>query len=679
MILQELRELANAAQWIESQDFARADVHWLLRIDLEGKPMRDPNGKLACWFALRAEPPPGSKSKPRFGRSFTNCPKVDRPSGSRIRADYLVGRFDRMLFAWDELLPPAKTKRDAKNRQWKIAAREETGKLANVLAVQTGNAALVAVSRLYQSLESDGALRAELLSSLRERMDADGAALDQLFKRSVAFTLVQDDLLPMFERQDTQAIWREHRSNEKENNSSGNTRESIPCLCCKRLCDPVRIHETKIKGLPGPGRSGVSLIAYNKKSFWSQGFRDSLNAPTCQQCVDAYSTALNRLLQDYLQPEQRHPSFGGSVRTAGLAFCYWCREPLEAARDPMRLLYDAPVKQVSDLINALRSGESSAVPTTAVENFFVLPMSAPSKGRAVVHDWITTSLERLHRNLAEWFSATAIIDPYTGKIADPVRLADPPPDVSPQVKAQYLKRHIPSALGRWHKQKRQWDVPARLMTSIIRFALRAEPLPLEVLQLALGRLRAEIHNRDRDAGHLRGFTTARLGLMRAALNQQLFWKGELLMPGLDRTRHDPPYVCGRLLAVLSRIQAKAIAGIQTDVNTGQEREQRLSASIVSRYYGAASSRPATGLYVPMRMRIAHLNKLDRDYPASATRFRKEVQQILGLLVNLPKTLSPAEQCVFAIGFEHQMAELFRPKHADSEGAESVAHSDRDGD
>ena len=136
------------------------------------------------------------------------------------------------------------------------------------------------------------------------------------------------------------------------------------------------------------------------------------------------------------------------------------------------------------------------------------------------------------------------------------------------------------------------------------------------------------------------------------------------MPGLDRSRGDPAYVCGRLLAILSRIQAKAMSA-----NSDAEKERRLSANVVSRYYGAASSRPATGLYLPLRMRIHHLNKLDRDDPWAAIGLRKELQETCSLvdIDTLPRTLSPAQQCVFAIGFEHQMAEFFRPRKPPIDG------------
>ncbi|MBI2480097.1 MAG: type I-C CRISPR-associated protein Cas8c/Csd1, partial [Planctomycetia bacterium] len=406
----------------------------------------------------------------------------------------------------------------------------------------------------------------------------------------------------------------------------------------------------------------VSLIAYNKDAFQSHSLEDSLNAPMCQRCVDAYSVAFDRLLRPSAAAPAG-PSFGGAREVAGVAFCYWCRDPLK--QDPMLLPFEAPVKDVDNLLQAVDRGDDVAAASKLEETFFVLPVSAPSKGRAVVHGWITTTLSQVRQNLADWFKATEIVDPFTGEKADPVRLADPPRDADNVERARIYNRHIPSALSRWNREKRQWEIPSSLVSAIVRCAIEGPlkaPLPLEILSAALTRLRADVHKRS--GGRMPGFTTARIGLMRAILNQHPeLRKGEPIMPGLDRTRDDAAYVCGRLLAVLTRAQAAALRG--------DGDEQRISASVVSRYYSSASARPATGLYVPTKMRIAHLNKLDRDAPGLAIRFRKELEEIFGLLggpTDLPPTLTPAEQCIFAIGFEHQMAELWKAKTKGNDGS-----------
>ena len=652
MILQELKDLADAAGWMEGKEFTDVTVHWLLRIDADGNPIRDAGGNLICWHRLTTDPPAKSKKKPKPGRLFPGAPKINRRNQNDIKADFLVGRADRLLFTTDEDSSAGKT-------------RIETENLLRQIASHTDEPAILAADKFYHRCREQPAVREELLAALiwqlkaemvadRDETEKEQAAASEATRQVITFSLDTDDYEPAFSKRRAKAEWRDIvRKSLLE--SSSHVDNQRPCLCCGESCTPLRIHEAKIKGLPGPGRTGVSLIAYNKEAFQSHGLEDSLNAPMCQRCVDAYTVSLDRLIRPSVDATAG-PSYGGSRETAGIAFCYWCRNPLD--QDPMLLPFEAPVKDVENLFNAAGRGDDTATLSNLEDRFFVLPISAPSKGRAAVHGWITTTLGEVRQNLAAWFEATKIVDPFTGRTAEPVRLTDPPREADKVEKARIYNRHIPSALSRWNREKRHWEIPSSLISAIVRCALEGPtraPLPLEVLSAALIRLRADVHKRD--AGRLPGFTTARVGLMRAVLNQHPeLRKGGPIMLGLDRKRDDAAYVCGRLLAVLTRAQAAALRG--------DGKEQRISASVVSRYYSAASARPSTGLYVPIKMRIAHLNKLDRDAPDLAIRFRKELEEIFGFLGSpndLPKTLTPAEQCVFAIGFEHQTAELWKGK------------------
>jgi len=659
MILQELKNLADAAGWMEAKEFTDATVHWLLRIDGDGNPVRETNGSLRCWHRLTTEPPAGSKKKPKPGRVFPGAPRVNRRNQNDIKPDFLLGRADRLVFVTEEDSPAGKT-------------RTATEELLRQAADQTDEPAIIAVRRFYDRCRQEPALREQLLVTLKEQLKAEmpadrdesekeQAAAEQALQQIIAFSLESDHYTPAFAKRKAKDVW-VGVSNQISPEATAMAQDQRPCLCCGEVCAPLPIHEAKIKGLPGPGRTGASLVACNKQAFQSHGLEDSLNAAMCRRCVDAYTIALNELIRPSAT-QSSGPLYGGSRPVAGVAFCYWCRDPLD--QDPASLLFEAPAKEVEELLRAVHKGDGAAAERSLEDNFFVLPISAPSKGRAAVHGWITTTLGEMRQNLALWFKATEIVDPFTGRIAEPVRLADPPRDADKVEKARIYGRHIPAALSRWNRDKRQWDIPSSLVSALVRCAIEGPdkvPLPLEVLSAALTRLRAEVH--ERRAGPLPGFTTARIGLMRAVLNQHPeLRKGGPIMPGLDRKRDDPAYVCGRLLAVLTRAQAAAIRGESDD--------RRISASIVSRYYSAASARPATGLYVPIKMRIAHLSKLDRDSPGLAVRFRKELDDIWGLLGSpndLPATLTPAEQCIFAIGFEHQTAELWKAKPKDNAGS-----------
>lgn len=113
------------------------------------------------------------------------------------------------------------------------------------------------------------------------------------------------------------------------------------------------------------------------------------------------------------------------------------------------------------------------------------------------------------------------------------------------------------------------------------------------------------------------------------------------MAELDPPCPDPAYLCGRLLAVLEAIQYTA----QGDIN----------ATIINRYYGTASSAPASAFGRLLRVAQTHLAKLQRDKQGAFLRLDAQLQDVLsGFSSNqFPHTLNLLEQGRFALGYYHQ--------------------------
>ncbi|HHD63989.1 MAG TPA: hypothetical protein ENK96_06430, partial [Desulfobulbaceae bacterium] len=122
------------------------------------------------------------------------------------------------------------------------------------------------------------------------------------------------------------------------------------------------------------------------------------------------------------------------------------------------------------------------------------------------------------------------------------------------------------------------------------------------------------------------------------------------------------YNCGRLLAVLEAIQQRASSSGR-GVNT----------TLVDRFYGAASTAPATVFANLISMATkAHLPKLRRERKELfRLRSQDELLHIGDLMADIcriidnaggfPPPLHPKEQAVFALGFYHQRADLKPPK------------------
>ena len=108
---------------------------------------------------------------------------------------------------------------------------------------------------------------------------------------------------------------------------------------------------------------------------------------------------------------------------------------------------------------------------------------------------------------------------------------------------------------------------------------------------------------------------------------------------LDPDNLDPAYRCGRLLSVLESVQYQAL-GIT---------------AVTDRFYGTASSAPASVFGRLLRGAQPHLTKLQRDKPGAYHALQRRLEEVMAGLRGFPKTLDMEDQGLFALGFYHQRA------------------------
>ena len=128
------------------------------------------------------------------------------------------------------------------------------------------------------------------------------------------------------------------------------------------------------------------------------------------------------------------------------------------------------------------------------------------------------------------------------------------------------------------------------------------------------------------------------------------------MVQLDNTNKEPAYLCGRLFALLEKIQREALGSV--------------GASIVDRFYGSASSAPASVFGNLMRGSQAHLSKLRKNEKKKGLHgyFQKQLEEIAAHLMEFPLKLTLQQQGLFALGYYHQHA-YRKPKDQESKTEE----------
>ena len=395
-----------------------------------------------------------------------------------------------------------------------------------------------------------------------------------------------------------------------QNDAGARDAANMQCLICGRQKPVLERLELKVKGVPGGQMSGTSIISFNAPAFESYHLRASLNAPTCESCGERSTRSLNDMLRD--------PA--SHIRVGGVAYVFWTREP--KAKFSFATFITEPtselVKQLYTSAARGREGALTALDDEEMSRFYATALSG-SGGRAVVRDWIDTSIAEAKAHLAQWFRLQEIV-PQFGEYA-PLNI-----------------RQLAYATVR--TGDRNNPPPANVTRSLLRSALTGSPIPWQLLFEAVRRNRAE-----------QSVTRPRAALIKMVLLSQRPTHGEEVMVQLDTTKTNTAYRCGRLLAVIESIQRAAMPGV--------------NATIVDRFYGTASSAPASVFGRLMRGAQPHLSKLERDRRGAWVALQRQLEDVLSGLPLFPKTLTLEEQGLFALGYYHERARRWGGKGARS--------------
>ena len=453
-----------------------------------------------------------------------------------------------------------------------------------------------------------------------------------------------DDAAVLVERNDWHPWWRSFRAQlaaARQKRGSGKARKSkaegmgmpkMRCLLSGELVDPQPTHN-KISGLSDVGGQGAGdvLAGFDKDAFRSYGFAQAANAAMGETMVKTYTTALNDLIKRR------------GRRLAGVKVVYWYSGRVEEDDDILAQVLsgiDVPERDQADespsnaekarerhqaesrakrLLDGIRSGDDQAL-KLADFRYYALTLSANS-GRVVVRDWMEGSFEELVRVVNAWFEDLAIVRR----------------DGTGTIHAHKFAAVLAAPL------RDLKDAPAPLVAALWRCVLKGQPIPYQLMAQTLHRVRLDLVQ-DTAPRH------ARFGLLKAFCNR------EERIPNMNTELNElethPAYVCGRIMAILARIQRAALG----DVGAG----------VVQRYYAAASATPALVLGRLVRTaQIAHLPKVGSK--GLQIWFENQLADTWAKLNQAPPAALNLEgQTLFAMGYYHQQA-----KPAESSGESEV--------
>jgi CRISPR-associated protein Csd1 len=366
-----------------------------------------------------------------------------------------------------------------------------------------------------------------------------------------------------------------------------------------------------VTSIPG-GKSGGKLVGFQKNSGYDSYYKEQgLNAPISKKAEDAYTTALNVLLGRDSK---------NKFKIADTSVVFWAQQQTNFENQfsfffsvPPKDDPDQNIREVKALFEAIHTGKLNTEGDTP---FYILGL-APNAARISIRFWKTGKVADFATNIAKHFEDLEIVR-------------------SKNDEKEYFS--LFNLLSNVSFEFKMDNVPPNLAGKVIESVLDGTKYPDTLQQQCIRRIRAEQHvNRIRAA------------ILKAYLNRKetIYNTNEkLITMSLDLENKNQGYLCGRLFAVLEKIQEDAQPGI--------------NATIKDRYYGAASSTPVTVFGRLLNLSNHHLAKLGGG---SRTYYEKMIQEIMTEVSSngLPAHLSLDDQSRFAIGYYHQRQDLFTKK------------------
>ena len=386
-------------------------------------------------------------------------------------------------------------------------------------------------------------------------------------------------------------------------------RKDLPimtCLVTGELKPVVERMPVLIKRLIGGQPSGTVLVSANSDPFTSYGLKNSLTSPISRDAAEKFAKALNHLIA----------SSNSKINIGTTTYVAWTREV--STFNAFAYLDKPDPQAVINLLDAARSGQQTYGEDS--NQFYVLALTANSS-RAVIRDWLEMTIPEVKSNLRAWFTAQKIVDPY-GEDGRPLGVYA----LAASAYRDAGKEMLPS-----------------VTTALTRVALYGGKAPLDLLARLVRRNRVE---QDVTYAHSRIYAHARASLIKLILTTQ---DEQFAMLPMEKLNPDPElkledrsaYHCGRLLAELEATQRAALG--------------KINASLTDRYYGAASSNPATAFPPLMRGARAHLSKLRKNQAGTCNALEERIEEITSHLSDFPRTLTMQNQGLFALGYYHQRA------------------------
>ena len=428
--------------------------------------------------------------------------------------------------------------------------------------------------------------------------------------------------------------------------NSVNAEEQIDGLCAVtgRPAEIADKHDN-IKGIRGGQDS--PLVSFNKSAFESYGKKKSYNGSISKDVMKRYTEAFNILLRD-----PKHHYY-----LDDMTIIFWAMSKDDS-------------KETDALMSMLGFGDEKA-DASEVDEWLKNALKELSEGRKIdfstadIDENVTFYIAGLAPNSGRITQKFIYRDQY-GKIFRNIarHQADMQLDgIGKQISIWRILREMKSP-----KSKKE-TTPPPVIAALFGAILNGTRYPDTLLETIVRRVKTDKDEKDTQdnksaksassdkAKTKKTVNYVRVGIIKACINRNLRLneKKEEIKVSLDKTNTNQAYLCGRLFAVLERIQQNA-AGTN------------LNRTIKDSYFASACSRP---LLVFPRLVLLAQNHLKKAKSEKEVQYAKHNNRLVGEIIDMlgtefPSTLSLQDQGRFIIGYYQQVQDFYNSKDKDND-------------
>lgn len=411
--------------------------------------------------------------------------------------------------------------------------------------------------------------------------------------------------------------WEKYWQKKMDESDSGYI---MQCAVSGEKATIARIHN-KIKGIYGGLATGSVLIGFNNPSECSYGIEQSYNSNISELAMRKYTEALN-----YLLGRREH-----RILLDDMTIVFWAMGEEKGAEELiMAMLYGQSDKMNAEqtelmLRQLLENGKKGKIIEKELQSLgmiqsdvdFYMAGFKPNSSRVALKFIYRKKYMDLLWNIAKFQE-----DLQIRKEVHPVSFF--------RIKSELISP----------KSQNEKVNPA-LMTKLFESVIYGRQYPEELFATVVRRVKTDTDSKINEI---------RAGIIKACINRKC--QKEEISVALNKENDAPAYLCGRLFAVLERLQQDASGN-------------SLNRTIKNAYFSSASSKPV--MVFPKLISLAqnHLDKVKRISQDSSSKIRSAgfYNRLIGEIIDqmegeFPNSLDLLNQGRFIVGYYQQYQSFF---------------------